>query len=103
MNFGKVTVRDFSMEVIKFWNDFSPKPSILVITSLYCSKWNKSANSVTNPLAINFSIVASDNPSMFIASLLTNNVKDFIFFARHSGLIQYNDFTPLSWLILVSP
>ena len=36
------------------------------------------------PLAMNFSSVASDRPSIFIASRLTNNVNPLIAFAGHS-------------------
>ena len=52
---------------------------------------------------MNFSNVASDKPSMFMASLLTNNVNALIFFAGHSGFVQYRDCTSLIALIWVAP
>ena len=39
---------------------------------------------------MNFSSVASDNPSIFNASRLTNRAKDLTCFAWQSGLMQYN-------------
>ena len=55
------------------------------------------------PLAMNFSSVASERPSIFKASRLTNKVKLLIFFAWHSGLVQYKLFTSLVWRISVAP
>ena len=52
---------------------------------------------------MNFSNVASDKPSMFIASRLTNKVKAFNFFAAHAGLVQYKVCTPFSSWISVAP
>ena len=37
---------------------------------------------------MNFSSVASDSPSMFMASLLAKSAKDLIFFAAQSGFVQ---------------
>ena len=52
---------------------------------------------------MNFSRVASDNPSIFSASRLTNSAKAFTCFAWQSGLVQYNAFALATCLILVAP
>ena len=62
---------DFSIDCIRLLYDFSPNPSIAMICSLYCSKLYKSFNSDKNPCSIIFINVASDKPSIFIASRLT--------------------------------
>ena len=74
-----------------------------MISSLYLSISKISPKSRINPLAMNFSSVASDNPSIFIASRLTNKVNPLIAFAGHSGLRQYRDSTSLTFSITVFP
>ena len=53
------------------------------------------------PASINFSKVSSDNPSMFIAFLETNNEYNLTCFAGHCLFGQYKVFTPLSFFISV--
>ena len=50
---------------------------------------------------MNFSKVASDSPSIFIASLLANKLNDFTCFAWHFGFIQYSVFVLFSIDIFV--
>ena len=50
-----------------------------------------------------FSSVASESPSIFIASRLTNSVKDLIFLASQSGFGQTNVSVSFSFTIRVSP
>ncbi len=52
---------------------------------------------------INFSSVASDIPSIFMASRLTNRAKDFTCFAWQSGLVQYRVFVSFSVEMRVAP
>ena len=52
---------------------------------------------------MNFSSVASDRPSIFIASRLTNNVNPLIAFAGHSGFLQYKASTSFTFSITVFP
>ena len=85
---GKVVRLARSTLSIRFWYDFSPNPSVSTICSRYLSRWKRSANSWINPMSMNFSSVASDRPSMFMASRLTKRVNALICLAAHFSLVQ---------------
>ena len=55
------------------------------------------------PCAINFSNVASDSPSMFMASRLTKSENDLIRLALHLLFVQYRVSTSFIWRISVFP
>ena len=86
----------------RFSKDFSPNPSIVMISSRYFSISKMSPKLCIKPFAINFSRVASDRPSIFMASLLTNSVNALIFFAAQSGFIQKSASTSFSFITLAS-
>ena len=86
----------FSAACTSFSKDLFPKPSISVISSLYLLSVNSPASPCSSPFSTSFSIVASDIPSIFIASLLTKCEIDFIFLARHSSFSHTSTFTPFS-------
>ena len=91
----------FSTEFLRLRKDFSPKPSIFTISCLYSSTWKRSESSLINPRAMSFSIVISESPSIFIASLETKCVKFLICFARHAGFGHTRVSTPFSAFICV--
>ena len=104
INFAVVVIFAVSAAFTSFSYDFSPNPSIDIISSLYLLSLKRSASSCKNPFDMNFSMVASDIPSMFIASRLTKSDIDLIFFARQSGFSQNNTSTSFSlWMDVFSP
>ena len=100
---GSVVSLVLSMLCIRFSYDFSPNPSMVVISSPISADLKDIPQNLSKTSGYPLFRVASDNPSIFIASRLTNNVNALIAFAGHSELVHISTSTSLSCCTCVSP
>ena len=64
INLASEQLRLLSIDACRRSNDFSPKPSVLTISSRYCSRSYKSPKLRIHPWPMNFSSVVAERPSM---------------------------------------
>ena len=93
-----------STAAVRFSKDFSPNPSISVISALWRCSRKRSGSVRMKPRSIGFSIVDSERPSILSAFLLAKRSKRLICLAGQSGFVQCSVLTPLfSWTSVGAP